>query len=263
METRKRSRSISGAVSTVFDEPPMKLQRKTEKKKDSHEDDSEEDEEVGEEIEKFLNKLKTENFFTLFRKKEKVYRRDNHIYFNCGVSNDSINSLAKLIHEVEEEFEELKNELQQKNKLVSFEKLEPKPIYLHITSFGGSLFAGFRGVDIIKNSKIPVYTVVEGYAMSAASQMAVAGKKRYMTENSYILIHQLRSYNESGTFEELKDNFTNNKSLMKRIIDIYYEHTHKKITKKQIETALRRDLYWSYDYCQKHGFVDGLYTGKN
>jgi ATP-dependent protease ClpP protease subunit len=269
MLTRKRSLKElenNSPITRLFDEPKNKRIRLTKRGKNTDKDEEgETSDEEGHEEDKFkkmMEKINSEDLLSLFKKKDKVYRRENHIYFNTDVSNTSINKLGELISEVEEEFETVKNDLLTTNKnLVNIENITPKPIYLHITSYGGSLFAGFRGIDIIRNSKIPIHTIVEGYAMSAASQMAVAGHKRYMTKNSYVLIHQLRSYNESGTFEELKDHFTNNKSLMKKIIDIYYEYTNKKITKKNIEVALRRDLYWSYDYCLEHGFVDGLYQG--
>ena len=61
--------------------------------------------------------------------------------------------------------------LQQKNPTV---QMTPAPIVLHINSFGGGVFAAFAAIDFIKQSKIPVYTVVEGATASAGTLMSVA-----------------------------------------------------------------------------------------
>ena len=60
-------------------------------------------------------------------------------------------------------------------------------------------------LDFIKNSKIPVHTVVEGRVASAASMMSVVGKRRYMSRHSRILIHQLTG-GFWGKMSELEDN---------------------------------------------------------
>ncbi len=113
---------------------------------------------------------------------ESVFQLDNHIYFTSDVSMKSINKLAKLIYNANKEFELL---VSTTNHMAN---ITPKPIYLHISSVGGDLFAGFRAVDLIQNSRIPIYTVVEGYAISSGSLMYLAGKKKFMSKNSYLLI---------------------------------------------------------------------------
>lgn len=198
------------------------------------------------------------NFFSFMTKEEKVYRRKNDIFFNCEVTNENVKKLEKLISEVVEEYKEFCEEINNKNKyLVSVEKIEPKPIMLHITSVGGSLFHGFRAVDIIQSCPVPIHTIIEGYAISAASLMAVVGKKRYIHKNSYMLIHQLSSHNEGGKYEELVDNFTNNKELMNHIVNIYKENS--KMNKRDISNALKHDLYWSSETCIQKGLCDEIY----
>ena len=43
-----------------------------------------------------------------------------------------------------------------------------EPIHLHIQSNGGAVLDALALVDIIKNSKTPIYTYVDGYVYSAA-----------------------------------------------------------------------------------------------
>ncbi|MDD7756798.1 MAG: ATP-dependent Clp protease proteolytic subunit [Clostridiales bacterium] len=54
-----------------------------------------------------------------------------------------------------------------------------KPINIYIDSFGGSLNAAFTIVDIIKNSKTPVYTINIGVCQKEALYPYLAGHKRY------------------------------------------------------------------------------------
>lgn len=181
-----------------------------------------------------------------------VYRLDNHIYFTSDVSLLNINLLSKLIYQINREFEITKA-------TIKCGDLQPSPIYIHIMTIGGDLFSGLRGMDIIENSTVPIYTVVEGYAQSAGSLLFLAGKKRFMTENSFMLIHQLSSYGESGTFEQLKDSFSNNQVLMNRIIDIYHKKSNGKLTKDKLQELLKHDLFWDFNTCKSYNLADELY----
>ncbi len=178
-----------------------------------------------------------------------VTEKDNNIYFRSSVSNQSVDKLVDLINAKNEEFKLFKHEALIKN-------VEPKPLYLHITSFGGSLFAGFRAVDAIMRSEIPIYTVVDGHAASAATLMSVCGKRRYMTPHSYMLIHQL-SAGAVGKFWDIKDEYKNCNQFMEDIYKIYLNNT--KMTKPELEETLSHDSWWSVETCREKGLVDELF----
>ena len=40
-------------------------------------------------------------------------------------------------------------------------QVDPGKIYLHINSYGGSVFAGFSSVDYILNSEVPVTSIID------------------------------------------------------------------------------------------------------
>jgi ATP-dependent protease ClpP protease subunit len=170
----------------------------------------------------------------------------NHIYFYCDVTKKTCLMLNKKINEL--------------NKTLLIQSIdldsEPIPIYLHINSFGGSLFAAFSSIDTILNSKVPIISIIEGGAASAATIISMVCHKRLMTQNSYMLIHQLSS-GMCGKFEELKDDFINDAKLMKLLYKLYYEHTNMGINK--IKKILKRDLWLEYDECLKLGLVDACY----
>jgi ATP-dependent Clp endopeptidase proteolytic subunit ClpP len=178
---------------------------------------------------------------------EKIERDNNHIYFYSEVNRDSIYDLIMLIKEAEEE-----------SILTSLKlKIDEIPIYIHINSLGGSIFNCFAGIDIIQLCKVPVHTIIEGGSASAGTLLSVVGKKRYMTKNAYMLIHQLSS-GFWGKMGEIEDEFKNLEDLMKRIKDIYKEHTT--IPKKELNDLLKHDLWLDSDKCLKYGLVDEIWT---
>ena len=129
------------------------------------------------------------------------------------------------------------------------------PINLYINSYGGSVFAGFSSVDHIKNCKVPVHTIVDGCAASAATIMSVVGDHRMIYQHAFMLIHQL-SAGSWGKFEDLKDDMANNELLMKKIKGIYEQHT--KIPRKQLNDILKHDLWWDAETCLEYGLVDEI-----
>ena len=126
---------------------------------------------------------------------------------------------------------------------------------MHINSYGGSVFAGLAAVDYIRNTTIPVASIIDGCAASAATLMSVVADERYMHENSFMLIHQLSSVSW-GKYEELRDDMKNNDLLMETIKNIYLKHT--KIPKRKLNEMLKRDLWWDAQTCLQYGLVDDI-----
>ena len=154
---------------------------------------------------------------------------------------------------------ELKNKLMDldaKSKIFQVQyKIDPPPIHLHIQSEGGSLYHTLYIIDLIRKMETPVYTYVDGFAASAASLMSVVGAKRYMTENSLILIHQL-SGSESGKYNEMQDQMTNMRILMSIIRKIYLEYT--KLDEGTLNALLQKDLWLDSKTCLTYGLVDEI-----
>lgn len=199
------------------------------------------------------------DFSNLIQGKKQVYRDNNHIYFKTEVTSDSVNKLCNLIDEYNREQDSFRSN-------VTTAIIIPKPIYLHITSLGGDLIAGFLAYDYVKNSKIPIHTVAEGYVMSSGASIFMGGTKRFMTENSYLLIHQLNMpKNGTETFHNMIDNTTNIIELMNRLYSIYLNNVKPRsnsdtFTKEKLENHMLHDIYWNYEICYKYGLVDALYT---
>lgn len=165
---------------------------------------------------------------------------DNNIYFYSPITKTSCFKLEKELLL-----------LNQENLLEGINN----PINLHIQSNGGSLFNSIYIIDLIKNLETPVYTYVDGFAASAATLISVVGKKRFMTTNSLMLIHQL-SGGMNGKFSEMEDESENINSLMDFITRTYLENT--KINKVELEQILKHDIWLNSTYCLQNGLVDKI-----
>ena len=113
----------------------------------------------------------------------------SRIFFYSDVNKESILQLNKEIRSVS-------NNLQNISQVY---EIPLPPLRLHINSYGGSLLDCFSTVDYIRNSKVPVHTIVEGSAASAATIISVVGHKRFIHKHSYMLIHQLSTGDRKST----------------------------------------------------------------
>lgn len=174
---------------------------------------------------------------------DKITRDNNHIYFHSEVDRESIFQLTSLINEAEEE-----------NVFTSFKlNIDPIPIYLHINSYGGSIYAAFAAIDVIESCKVPIYTIIEGATASAGTLISVFGKKRFIRPRAHMLIHQLSS-SCWGKMHEIEDEYKNLTELMEKITKIYREKTS--IPKKELTELLKHDLWLDADKSIKYGLVD-------
>jgi len=180
----------------------------------------------------------------------RCYSRDNHIYFFSGVSKESVYRLNEHLVKINQAAETLRR----RNPTVD---IAPKPIYLHINSYGGGVFAAFAAIDFIMQSKIPVHTIVEGATASAATLMSVVGAKRYIRPHASMLIHQLRGW-FGGKMTEIDDEYKNLEQMHSSIKDIYAKHTA--ISAERADDLLKHDLWWNKERCLTERLVDEVWT---
>ena len=137
-------------------------------------------------------------------KDENIHSTDNHIYFYSSVTKKSMFELNKEIRFVSQKMIDLGNKYE----------IDPPPIKLHINSNGGSIFAAMSCVDTIITCKVPIHSIVEGAAASAATLISVVCEERYIKPHSYMLIHQLSTV-FWGKMHEFDDEMNNLKNLMR------------------------------------------------
>ena len=174
-----------------------------------------------------------------------VQTNNNNIYFFGGLTKESSKSLKDALQEL------INTSLLFENQF----KTKSPPINLHIQSEGGSLLHSMYIVDMIHNSPITINTYVDGFAASAATLLSVSGHKRFMSENSLMLIHQLSS-SSSGKYNELTDDMDNFNTFMDIIKKIYYKHS--KITPNELNELLKHDLWLNSQKSLEYGLVDEI-----
>tara|TARA_A100001015_G_C15043584_1_gene741660 strand:- start:3176 stop:3784 length:609 start_codon:yes stop_codon:yes gene_type:complete len=171
-----------------------------------------------------------------------IIRKGNNIYYYEAIDKKPILELISQLKDLEAILINLKY------------TYDVNPVIkLHIYSEGGDAFMGLSIYDFIKTLKIPVHTYIDGLIASAATFLFLAGKKRFMTENSNILIHQI-STGFWGKFEDLKDEYKNTTELMKIAKKIYTDNTS--MSKKTIDDIIKRELYLTYQDALKYNIIN-------
>ena len=171
--------------------------------------------------------------------------QDNKIYFYSGVNRNACVELNKKIGELESKALTLSKSL----------GILPPPIKVFINSGGGTIVSGIASMDTILRCKVPIETYVDGFSASAATFLTVVGKKRYMSRNSYMLVHQL-STGFWGTYSNFEDEKQNLDLMMKSIKNVYKEYT--KIPMKKLNEILKHDLMWDAKTCLEYGMIDEI-----
>lgn len=169
---------------------------------------------------------------------------ENNLYFYGDITEANALELNATLYELD------------KKLIITGVFLDIKPVIrLHINSFGGSLFAGLATVDVIRNLKSDVHSIVEGAAASAATIISVVCTKRSMGRYSKMLIHQLSS-GAYGKYNELEDDMENNSHLMSTIKEIYKVYTN--VPMKKLNEILKHDLWFDSKTCLELGLVDEI-----
>ena len=168
---------------------------------------------------------------------------ENKIYYYSNVNRESAVELNKKIGEIESKSLTLANTLD----------IDPPVLKILINSGGGSITAGISSMDTMLRCKVPIHTYVDGFAASAATFLSVVGNYRFMSRNSYMLIHQLSS-NFWGTYANFEDEKQNLDLMMKTIKDVYKKYT--KVPMKKLDEILKHDLLWDAKQCLEYGLID-------
>ena len=170
---------------------------------------------------------------------------ENKIYYYSNVNRESAVELNKKIGELESKSLTMAKTLD----------IDAPPIKMLINSGGGSITAGISSMDTILRCKVPVETYVDGFCASAATFLSVVGDGRYMSRNSYMLIHQLSS-NFWGKYSEFEDEKQNLDLMMKTIKNVYKKYT--KLPMKKLDEILKHDLMWDAETCLGYGLIDEI-----
>ncbi len=179
----------------------------------------------------------------LLRQNDTVKVINNQIYLYDDIDDRSLLKLKQCLKRVNKKFDTISSQLK-------MEDFKPT-INLHIASNGGCCFTGLHMYDIIKDNKYPVNTYIDGFSASAATFPFLAGNKRTMYQNSYVLIHQLSTL-VVGTYQNLKDQMQSCQKIMNSFKKIYLKQL--KVEKQELDKLLSKDLWLSREQAVQLGF---------
>ena len=128
-----------------------------------------------------------------------------------------------------------------------------EPILLYVSSNGGEVDAGFELIDVIINSKTPVYTINLGFQYSMGFLIGLAGHKRFATKNSKVLMHDGSQFiYDSGS--KVQDRMEFQRKIEERVKT--YIISRSKLTEDEYNSKLRVEWYLFADEAKEKGFVD-------
>ena len=122
-----------------------------------------------------------------------------------------------------------------------YKNYKRNPIKLFIQSFGGSVYDGFALIDVMTNSKTPVYTYAIGMAMSMGLTIFSAGHKRFVYKNTTLMYHELSSFNYDK-LEGIKLDVSQMEVIQKKLDKIITTNT--KVKQSVLDDYRNRKAEW-------------------
>jgi ATP-dependent Clp protease protease subunit len=131
---------------------------------------------------------------------------------------------------------------------------------LMINSVGGDLYSAFALIDIMRTSKLPIYTVGTGSLMSAAFLIFISAEKgrRSITKNTSVMCHQFSTYYE-GKEHDVKSSEKETRNIKQRMLDIIKDSCdmdEKAIRRKLLPPS---DVWLTAEECIELGVADAIF----
>ena len=136
-------------------------------------------------------------------------------------------------------------------------KMENQELTLIINSPGGYVTECFALLDIIKGSNLKVNTVGLGMIASCGLLMFLAGEKRILTPNTYVMAHQYSSGNY-GKYHELLAGRKEEDWFHERLVQIFIEKLDMK--RKKIEKLFfpASDVFMTAQEAKDYGIATDI-----
>ena len=156
------------------------------------------------------------------------------------ITQENVNDIINLIYEINEE---------------DIKKTQVEPIKLIINSFGGEVYSGLALIDVIDNSRTPLYTICYGREMSMGLVVYAAGHERYASKNATFMYHEA-AYPIEGKVAHHKQELKEVERIDK-ICDKYLI-SKTKLTQETLDNIkiTQSEWYFDVDMAAKYGIVD-------
>ena len=143
--------------------------------------------------------------------------------------------------------------------MIALSSSSTKPIYMIVSTYGGSVDEMFALYDCIKFIKCPVRTIAMGKVMSAGVLLLASGEKgkRLIGKNARIMIHPVSGVSHGNVFEVMNET-TEHLRLQNTMVEALVSET--KMTKEQAEKIMKlgHDYYLTAEQAVEFGIVDKI-----
>ena len=177
---------------------------------------------------------------------DKIFVKNNHIYFDAVVNDDTITNLIEYIDLI--------------SKHEKFNLFE-KRILLHINSKGGYIGPAVRFFEYSKICNIDIISIIEveccdcGLIISAACNYRLIKKSAIIRISKYI---PNENYNYWGYFKQCENNCSDNSILKNTIYKIFTESLDTKLTSEKLQAYLYLNNEFHSKKVKKMGIVDEI-----
>jgi len=136
-------------------------------------------------------------------------------------------------------------------------------ICLFINSPGGSLHSAMRFIDYansLADCGTSLDTCITGFSASAATLMALTGRKRYMTPHALVFVHELSGMT-FGSMSQMISQVKSLEDIHNTIVNMYAEaikRSGKVVDEEEISLMLRQEKFMSAKEYHDMGLVDTI-----
>jgi ATP-dependent Clp protease, protease subunit len=138
-------------------------------------------------------------------------------------------------------------------------------INIFINSPGGVVIDALGVIDVMNAIDSPINTIILGSAASAASLIAACGDKRYISENSEVMIHEAAM--QGDCYLDTRDNklgkaLARLEQVNQKINSIYAAKTGKSLEEVNKVMATKEDIYMTAKEAIAFGLVDTILSSE-
>ena len=187
-----------------------------------------------------------------------------NLYINECIDKDALKSLnediIKYTTEIDEILYENENELRSCGYPIPDRNNVIKPIfYLHINTFGGSVYDGLGIYNIIRNlaEKYKVIAYCRGYIMSMGIPIILAATERYSYPDTTFMIHEIATF-DWGKLTQIKEDIEETERLGKITSNIITNNTS--ITQDMLDDwfAHKKDVFFNAQQALEYKLIDKI-----
>jgi len=181
----------------------------------------------------------------------------NDVYFYDEINRENVLRLRLIIESINKDFDNFVFSRGMFKRLYDriTNKIYGLYINLHIHSYGGDVDSSLNVADFIETNRYPIVTIAEGDVASGATLMHQAGYERWMNNNCFYLIHQIRG-GMGGNHKEMEDQMKNWKLFEKAIVNFYTKRS--RLDEEFVKMMLDNEQVIDSETALDYGLVDRI-----